>query len=123
MLTTQKQVANTIKDAKGLQREVRQCELPACGVKAKDGAVLSKCAGCRVALYCCKDHAVRHRPEHESLCDELTRICDYPRCKERADVDITCRQCKVAAYCSKRHRSKHTSAHHEGLCEELSFLR
>ena len=124
LFTTQEQIAEIIKSAKAKQREVRQCDYPACGVKAKDGVILHKCAGCRVALYCCKDHAVQHRPEHESFCEELYRICDYPRCKERADVDITCRRCKVATYCSKSHRTKHASAHESsGVCEELRALR
>jgi hypothetical protein len=108
--------------AKERQREIRKCELPACGVKAIDGATLSKCAGCRVALYCCKGHAVQHVPEHESFCEELTRLCDYPECEERASVRVTCRQCKVAMYCSKRHRLKHTSVH-ESLCDELCALK
>ena len=113
------------KGAKARQREVRQCEYPACQVKAKDGATLLKCAECRSALYCCKDHAVLHRPEHESLCRELTRLCDYPGCEERAEEDhVTCRRCKVASYCSKTHREKHSSAHESsGVCEELRALR
>ena len=120
LFTTQEQIAEIIKNAKDGQREARQCEYPACGVKAKDGAILHKCAGCRVALYCCKDHAVQHLSEHESFCEELTLVCDYPGCEERGEVK--CRQCKVAMYCSKRHRSKHASAH-ESLCEELCALR
>ena len=67
-------------------------------------------------MYCCKDHAMLHRLEHESFCDELTRLCDYPGCKRRALVK--CGRCKAATYCGERHRSKHSSAH-EGLCEEL----
>ena len=110
--------------ARVAKKDARQCEYPACDVKAKDGATLLKCDGCKVALYCCKAHAVLHMPEHESLCEELTRICDYPKCKERADVDITCRRCKVATYCSKRHRTKHSSAHESScVCEELRALR
>ena len=123
-LTTQDKAAHAIKVAKDTQREVRQCEYPACAVKAKDGAVLLKCPGCRVALYCCTTHAMQHMPEHKSFCKELTRICDYPKCKERADVDITCRRCKVATYCSKKHRTKHSSAHEgQSRCEELRALR
>jgi hypothetical protein len=118
--TSQEYIAKVTKDAKDRLREVRQCEHPACQVKAKDGAVLSKCAGCRVTLYCCKDHAVQHLPEHESFCEELTQVCDCTGCEERGVVK--CRQCKVAMYCSKRHRSKHASAH-ESLCEELCALR
>ncbi len=118
--TSQEHIAEFTKKAKAAQREVRQCEHPACQVKAKDGATLLKCAGCRVTLYCCKDHAVQHLPEHESFCEELTQICDYPGCEERGEVK--CRQCKVSMYCSKKHRSKHSSAH-ESLCEELSALR
>jgi hypothetical protein len=64
---------------------------------------------------------VQHLDEHESLCDELTRICDYPKCKRPADR-VRCRQCKVARYCSERHRTKHSSAH-EGRCEELRSYR
>ena len=123
--TTQKQDADFAKVALSRQKEARRCDYPVCQASAVDlklGERFKKCPGCRVAMYCCKDHAVRHYPEHESLCEELTRICDYPRCKERADVDITCRQCKVATYCSKRHRSKHSSAH-EGRCEELCLWR
>ena len=118
--TSQEDTANYSKEAKDKQREGRQCEHPACQVKAKDGAVLSKCAGCRVTLYCCKDHAMQHLPEHESFCKELTQICDCPGCEERGEVK--CRQCKVALYCSARHRTKHLSAH-ESLCEELRALR
>ena len=115
-LTTQETVARVIKAAKDSQRRVRQCEYPACEVKAKDGATLHKCPGCRVALYCDKSHAILHMLEHESFCDELTRLCDYPGCKRRALVK--CGRCKAATYCGERHRSKHSSAH-EGLCEEL----
>jgi hypothetical protein len=91
-------------------------------VKAKDGAVLHKCAGCRVVLYCSKAHAVLHMPEHESLCAELTRICDLPGCEERAYAHVTCRRCKVASYCSKSHRSAHVSTH-EGRCDGLCAFR
>ena len=113
--------AKTVKDR---QREVRQCEYPACQVKAKDGATLIKCAGCRSALYCCKDHAVLHRPEHESFCNELTRVCDYPGCEEQAYTSVMCPRCKVASYCSKKHREKHSSAHESsGVCEELRAMR
>jgi hypothetical protein len=111
--------------AKKKQRDARRCDLPACQASAADlklGSRFAKCPGCRVAVYCCKAHAVLHYPEHKSLCDELTRICDHPKCKERADIDIKCRRCKVATYCSKRHRSKHMSAH-EGRCEELCAFR
>ena len=121
-LSTQESVAHAINYAKDFQREVRQCEYPACAIKAKDGAVLLKCPGCRVALYCCMTHAMQHMPEHKSFCKELTRICDWPGCKERADVDITCRRCKVATYCSKRHREKHMEKH-ESRCEELRSYR
>ena len=116
-----------MKRAKTRQRDVRRCYLPACQASAAELKLderFKKCPGCRVAIYCCKDHAVQHYPEHESLRDELTRFCDYPKCKERADVDITCRRCKVATYCSKKHRSKHSSAHESsGVCEELCALR
>ncbi len=104
------------KGAKDRQRAVRQCEYPACGVKAKD-ATLHKCAGCRVALYCSREHAALHRSEHESFCDELTRTCSYPKCEYQAEV--RCRKCKVAMYCDARHRSKHWAAH-ESVCQELA---
>ncbi len=113
----QERSAGVLNQLKNIERESRQCEYPACGAKAKDGAVLHKCAGCRVALYCSKAHAVLHMPEHESFCVELTRVCDLPGCEERAYARVTCRQCKVATYCSKGHRDKHSTAH-EGRCEE-----
>ena len=117
LLTTQEQVAEFIKDAKARQRHVRQCEYPACEVKAKDGATLHKCPGCRVALYCDKSHAILHMLEHESFCVELTRTCDYPGCEDRAEV--TCSECGVAAYCyGKKHMRRHRAAH-ESVCEEL----
>ena len=119
MLNTQELAAEISKLAKDYQRDVRQCEYPACEVKAKD-ATLHKCAGCRVALYCCKGHAILHRLEHERFCDELTRTCDYPACKKRAH--IKCRRCKVATYCGERYMSKHSSAH-ESVCEELRACR
>ena len=116
-LTTQETFAGFIKEAKGLQRQVRQCEYPACEVKAKDGATLHKCPGCRVALYCDKSHAILHMLEHESFCVELTRTCGYPGCEERAV--ITCSECGVAAYCyGKKHMRRHRAAH-ESVCEEL----
>jgi hypothetical protein len=118
----QGECAVTRKKAKIMERMARQCEYTKCGAKTQDGATLHKCAGCRIVLYCCKDHAVRHMPEHESLCKELQRTCDYPTCKDRADTHVKCRLCKMAMYCSKRHRSKHESAH-EGRCEELRSLR
>jgi hypothetical protein len=114
----QENTASNIKLLKDQQRDVRQCEYPACGAKAKDGAVLHKCAGCRVALYCSKAHAVLHMPEHASFCAELTRVCDLPGCKERAYARVACLRCKAATYCSKKHRDKHSTAH-ESLCEEL----
>ena len=119
-LTTQETVAGFIKRAKARQRQVRQCEYPACEVKATDGATLHKCPGCRVALYCDKSHAILHMLEHESFCDELTRTCDYPECKRRALMQ--CRECKVATYCCHRHKAKHSSAH-ESRCEELRSYR
>ena len=115
----QEHTAEIIKQVKTYQRDVRICEYPACGVNAKD-ATLHKCAGCRVALYCDKSHAILHRPEHEIFCRELTRLCDYPECKKRALVK--CGRCKVATYCGERHMSKHSSAH-ESVCEELRALR
>ena len=115
MFTFQKAIVDFAKGAKNRQRAVRQCEYPACGVNAKD-KTLHKCAGCRVSLYCGKDHAALHRPEHESFCDELTRACDHPSCERRAFV--RCRKCKVAMYCGERHRSRHWAAH-ESVCEEL----
>ena len=120
MLSTQEQAADISKQAKDFQRDVRQCEYPACEVKAKDGATLHKCPGCRVALYCDKAHAILHMDEHESFCDELTRPCDYPGCERRALT--SCRKCKVAMYCGERHRSKHWAAH-ESVCEELRCAR
>jgi hypothetical protein len=117
-LNFQESTANMIEYAKDYRREVRQCEYPACGAKAKDGAVLHKCAGCRVAVYCSKAHAVLHMPEHECFCVELTRVCSLPGCEERAYARVICRQCKAATYCSKGHRTAHASAH-EALCEEL----
>ena len=114
---TQEAVAGVIKEAKDRQRQVRQCEYPACEVKATDGATLHKCPGCRVALYCDKSHAILHMLEHESFCIELTRTCDYPGCEERAE--ITCSECGVAMYCyGKKHMRKHRAAH-ESVCEEL----
>ena len=118
----QREAAGIIKEAKAAQRDVRQCEYPPCQAKAKDGVVLHKCAGCRVALYCSKAHAVLHMPEHESFCVELTRVCDLPGCDERAYARAMCRQCKAAMYCSKGHRTAHVSAH-ESLCEELRSYR
>ncbi len=118
--TTQKASADFSKGAKERQRAVRQCEFPACGVKAKDTTPLHKCAGCRVALYCSREHAALHRSEHESFCDELTQTCSYPKCEYQAEV--RCRKCKVAMYCTERHRAKHSSAH-ESVCEELGCAR
>jgi hypothetical protein len=125
ILTSQVLFADFSKDAKEIQKNARRCDLPACQASAADlklGSRFAKCPGCRVAIYCCKDHAVQHMAEHESLCEELTRICDYPKCKKRADIDVRCRQCKVATYCNKKHRSKHSSAH-ESRCEELRSYR
>ncbi len=123
--TAQKKSVEFAKGALSRQKDARRCDLPACQASAADLKLderFKKCPGCRVAIYCCKDHAMQHLDEHESLCDELTRVCDYPKCKKRADIDIKCRRCKVATYCSKRHRSKHSSAH-ESRCEELCSLR
>ena len=118
-LTTQNNLAKKINLAKTLQRNVRICEYPACEVKAKDKTLL-KCPRCRVTLYCCKDHASQHLPDHLKFCRELTRRCDYPECKKRAQ--IKCGRCKVATYCGERHMSKHSSAH-ESVCEELRACR
>ena len=124
--TSQEKMANFSNNiAKTRQREARRCDYPACQASAADlkvGERFKKCPGCRVAIYCCRNHAMRHMPEHESLCKELTRICDYPSCKEGADIDIMCRQCKVATYCSRKHRSKHSAAH-ESRCDELCSWR
>ena len=124
ILTLQGIVAEFSIGAKERQKNARRCDLPACQASAADlkRSRFAKCPGCRVAIYCCKDHAVRHMAEHESLCEELTQICDYPKCTKRADIDVRCRQCKVATYCSKKHRSKHSSAH-ESRCEELRSYR
>jgi hypothetical protein len=65
---------------------------------------------------------VLHRPKHESPCDELTRICDHPTCKKRADSYVRCRRCKVATYCNKRHKSKPSAAHEERR-EDLRVFR
>ena len=117
---TQKKVVEIIDLAKTAQRDVRICEYPACEVKAKDKIPLLKCPRCRVTLYCGKDHASQHLPDHLSFCRELTRLCDYPECQKRAQ--IKCGRCKVATYCGERHMSKHSSAH-ESVCEELRALR
>ena len=62
-----------------------------------------------------------HLDDHESLCEELQRICDYPGCAERAA--IWCSECGVAAYCyGKKHMRKHRAAH-ESVCRELCSLR
>ena len=121
----QKFTAYLIESATASQKDAIRCDLPACQASATDlkiGIRVAKCPRCRVALYCCKAHAVQHMAEHESLCKELTRICDYPTCKKRADVDVRCRQCNVATYCSKRHREKHASAH-ESRCAELCLYK
>jgi hypothetical protein len=107
------------------QKEARRCDLPTCQASAadlKDNEVFKKCGHCRVAIYCCKAHAIDHLPEHEKLCEELTRTCDYPGCEYIAANNTRCRQCKVAMYCSKRHRERHKSAH-EGRCKELCLYR
>jgi hypothetical protein len=123
--TSQNKAADFAKITKVKQKGARRCDYPPCQASAADlklGSRFAKCPGCRVAIYCCKAHAVEHLSEHEDLCEELTRICDYPKCGESADIDVWCRQCKVAMYCGKRHRSKHASAH-ESRCEELCSYR
>ena len=115
MLIIQEFTAEISKQAKTFQRDVRICENPECEVNAKD-KTLHKCPRCRVTLYCCKDHAAEHLPAHRRFCRELTRLCDFPECKKRAQ--IKCGRCKVATYCGENHMSKHSSAH-ESVCEEL----
>ena len=61
-----------------------------------------------------------HLDDHESLCEELQRICDLPECEERAA--IRCSECRVAAYCGTKHMRKHRAAH-ESVCRELCSLR
>ena len=97
--TAQKKSVEFAKGALSRQKDARRCDLPACQASAADLKLderFKKCPGCRVAIYCCKDHAVQHLSEHESLCEELTRVCDYTKCTKRADIDIKCRRCKVA---------------------------
>ena len=63
---------------------------------------------------------MQHLDDHESLCEELQRICDYPECSERAE--IWCSECGVAAYCyGQKHMRKHRAAH-ESVCRELCSL-
>ena len=123
--TTQEKYADYAKEVISRQKDARRCDLPACHASAADlelGERFKKCPACRVAIYCCKIHAMRHMSEHHSLCEELTRVCDFPKCRKQADIDIMCRRCKVATYCSRKHRTKHSSAH-EGRCEELCSWR
>ena len=88
--------------------------MPACGASAADLNIegLSKCPRCRVALYCCQDHAVLHLEDHRSLCLELYRVCDHPKCERPAD--IKCVLCNVAMFCSEKHWWVHKQA-----CREL----
>ena len=123
--TTQEDNADWAEKAISRQKDARRCDLPACQASAADlelGERFKKCPACRVAIYCCKIHAMRHMSEHHSLCEELTRICDFPKCRKPADIDIKCRRCKVATYCCERHKAKHSSAH-ESRCEELRSYR
>ncbi len=120
---SQEQTADYAKGALSRQRDARRCDYPACGASAADLDIprLSKCPRCRTAIYCSTAHAVLHLDDHESLCEELQRICDYPECEERAA--IWCSECDVAAYCfGKKHMRKHKEAH-ESVCRELCSLR
>ncbi|KAJ5143094.1 uncharacterized protein N7515_001881 [Penicillium bovifimosum] len=43
-----------------------------CGVCGQQNDLL-QCAGCKVLLYCGRDHQVAHRPSHKSACSALRR--------------------------------------------------
>jgi hypothetical protein len=99
--------------AKIRQRLVRKCFAPGCEKTNQ----LKACGHCEVALYCSTAHQHLHRSAHESLCKELTRLCDYPDCEKRALK--RCPNCKCVMYCSEEHLAMDEDAHKE-ICEELS---
>ena len=118
----QKNTAEFAKKALTRQRAARRCDLPSCNASAAELNIqrLAKCPRCRCAIYCGQQHAMLHLDDHESLCEELQRICDLPECEERAA--IRCSECRVAAYCGTKHMRKHRAAH-ESVCRELCSLR
>ncbi|CAM9650152.1 unnamed protein product, partial [Choristocarpus tenellus] len=46
-----------------------------CAKCLEEGRSLLKCTGCRMVLYCCKEHQVVHWPEHKGYCKEM-RKCE-----------------------------------------------
>ncbi|KAF2652434.1 hypothetical protein K491DRAFT_718947 [Lophiostoma macrostomum CBS 122681] len=43
-----------------------------CAVCGKQSG-LSRCSACRLMEYCCRDHQVSHRPQHESVCKSIKK--------------------------------------------------
>ena len=81
MFATQQFADEISKAAKDYQRDVRQCEYPACEVKAKDTA-LHKCPRCRVTLYCGKDQRLTAPARPLELLPRADSALRLPRVQE-----------------------------------------
>jgi hypothetical protein len=114
-LTIQDENTEERAQAKARYQTAKICDDPTCGVKV-DKVTLFACRRCRVGTYCCHEHHVAHWPAHMSLCKEIQRRCDHPKCEKRAE--IKCAKCMTATYCSREHGEAHWKAH-ESRCKEL----
>lgn len=47
------------------------CAAPGCGITLWSD--LSRCMGCKAALYCGKEHQHEHRPEHKAACSKIKK--------------------------------------------------
>ena len=56
-----------------------------CGLCAKTGSKLSRCAACQVMRYCSREHQVEHRSAHKSTCNKIKK-CRTQLEKEEHDV-------------------------------------
>ena len=44
------------------------CALPSCGAREVHTEQYKKCAACKGAVYCCREHQVEHWPAHKAAC-------------------------------------------------------
>ena len=52
----------------------RSCSLAGCGAKEAHPQHFKRCAACRAAAYCCREHQVAHWPAHKAACKAARKV-------------------------------------------------
>jgi len=61
--------ADFVRRSAALATETRlTCALPACNAQEAHAAHFKRCAACKGAVYCCREHQVEHWPVHKAAC-------------------------------------------------------